>query len=600
MPAARRLGPRICVGTLLAIGCFGGGRGEGPTVRLEATTAGAGSEQVDSATARPIVRGLKGLAGLERTRSLSGPDGACAIELEFAAGTDARAAQGLVRDRLTALRAALPAKVGPTLRIGAVSPPVAVIAVEQNGSEAKSDAEDRLEAALGRAVGVGRVVRLGRPELSVRLSLDPDRLRAFGVSAVDVRRAVETASAEGPASNDATGRLVALERLESVEVAVPAAGQSIRLRDLARTTLEMSRVSTAIVGGRPVTIFVIHATPEARAGEVLAGLRGVLERETQGPKPELALDLTRSGDESRLMCVDMEISPLMLPERTMADLARCEAIVRGTRGVERVVALSEDPFGPRRGGPCLLVRTSLSREDLAAALAKPLAEAVPDARFPIRPATTERGRYPTFVHPFTLAVRGPAGATHEEVAGQARMIVRTAAATPEVANLAVRGASAPRTDPALVLDSDAMKAKGVAASDVIEALARIWPGRIVPSLRLRPRAAGGGFDVEPDVGPWPLPGADDADAIVRGLKAETVSGAGGRAVRLSDVVAFDRRSGPETLERLDDRVVVEITGEPAPGVSAAEAFRALKGAVDVVSAPSGYERIWLRTGTAAD
>jgi HAE1 family hydrophobic/amphiphilic exporter-1 len=180
-----------------------------PVLTVRTTYAGAAATEVSRFVAEPIEQAIGATPGLVELRSVS-RNGEATTTARFAWGTDMRATVLAVRERLDASRSALPEKADrPTLLTSDPGErPIAVLALTSrpagNAGEGGVDlrtlartAADVHARRLEQIEGVASVAVAGAPRDEIRVSLDPDRLRALGLTTADVADAISQQNVTG-------------------------------------------------------------------------------------------------------------------------------------------------------------------------------------------------------------------------------------------------------------------------------------------------------------------------------------------------------------------------------------------------------------------
>ncbi|WP_439643153.1 efflux RND transporter permease subunit [Gemmatimonas sp.] len=180
-----------------------------PVLTVRTVYLGAAAPEVSRFVAEPIEQAIGATPGLVELRSVS-RNGEATTTARFAWGTDMRATVLTVRERLDASRSALPDKAErPTLLTSDPGErPIAVLAMTsrpvaaqgQGGADLRTLARTAAEVharRLEQIEGVASVAVAGAPRDEIRVSLDPDRLRALGVTTDDVAEAIKRQNVTG-------------------------------------------------------------------------------------------------------------------------------------------------------------------------------------------------------------------------------------------------------------------------------------------------------------------------------------------------------------------------------------------------------------------
>jgi HAE1 family hydrophobic/amphiphilic exporter-1 len=192
-----------------------------PVLTVRTTYNGAAATEVSRFVAEPVEQAIGATPGLVELRSVS-RNGEATTTARFAWGTDMRATVLAVRERLDASRGSLPEKADrPTLLTSDPGErPIAVLALTSKATGATNapgqSAVDLRTLArtateiharrLEQIEGVASVAVSGAPNDEVRVSLDPDKVRALGLSTEDVASAIKQQNVTGAAGTIRRGQ----------------------------------------------------------------------------------------------------------------------------------------------------------------------------------------------------------------------------------------------------------------------------------------------------------------------------------------------------------------------------------------------------------
>ena len=240
-----------------------------PVLTVRTTYTGAAAEEVSRFVAEPVESAVAATPGLTELRSVS-RNGEAVTTMRFAWGTDMPTTILTVRERLDQARARLPEGASrPTLLTSDPGErPIAVI-----GLTGLNDlrllgrtATDVHARRLEQINGVASVAVVGAPEDEIRIEVDPEKMRALGLSTNDVATAVQNANANGAGGTIRRGQfrfsvraLTEFRALDEIaETPVGPTSANLRLRDLATvtSTLAEPRTLTRLDGGAAVGLVV--------------------------------------------------------------------------------------------------------------------------------------------------------------------------------------------------------------------------------------------------------------------------------------------------------------------------------------------------------
>jgi HAE1 family hydrophobic/amphiphilic exporter-1 len=177
-----------------------------PQVVVTSNYVGANAAQVESAVTIPLEQSINGVEGSRYISSVSANDGTSAITVTFNTGYDLNIAAVDVQNRVASASGRLPSAVNNTgititkansnfvLVVGFTSPDHSL------SQEFVSNYIDvYVKDALKRVKGVGDVTVFGERKYAMRVWLDPAKLAARGLTALDVTNALSEQNVEIPA-----------------------------------------------------------------------------------------------------------------------------------------------------------------------------------------------------------------------------------------------------------------------------------------------------------------------------------------------------------------------------------------------------------------
>ena len=273
-----------------------------PTVRIATVYPGASAQVVADTVAAPIEQQINGVERMLYMSSTSAADGTYGLVVTFEIGTDLDKAQTLVQNRLSVAEAQLPEEVRRQGLVVSKQSAGILMVVSLTSDDSEHDglfltnyATLRCRDELARTPGVGEVQVFGAGTYSMRVWLDPDKLRAYSLTPQDVARAlaeqnVQVAAGQvgqPPSPGDrpfqltvtATGRLSEAEQFRSVVVKTGTAGQLVYLRDVARVELGgVNYDSFTEQAGREAGALLIFQLPGSNALETARGIKEAMNR----------------------------------------------------------------------------------------------------------------------------------------------------------------------------------------------------------------------------------------------------------------------------------------------------------------------------------
>lgn len=296
-----------------------------PVVRIGASYPGASALTVSQAVATPIEQELNGTPGMLYMESNSSNSGGFSATVTFDVSADADLAAVEIQNRVKLAESRLPAEViqnGITVEKQA---PSQLMTLCLTSSDPKFDeiylsnfATINVLDLLRRIPGVGRVSNIGSRYYAMQIWAMPDRLANFGLTVADLQNALKDQNRESAAGVlgqqpvtglDITipittqGRLSTAKQFEDIVVRANADGSIIRLRDVARVSLEASSYSTESgINGENAAVLGIYMLPGANAMDVAKEVKKAMQEISanfpEGMSYEIPFDMTTYISES--------------------------------------------------------------------------------------------------------------------------------------------------------------------------------------------------------------------------------------------------------------------------------------------------------------
>ncbi|WP_263365266.1 efflux RND transporter permease subunit [Edaphobacter bradus] len=174
-----------------------------PQVVVTSNYIGANSQIVESAVTIPLETAINGVEGMRYMSSTSSNDGTSSITITFRTGYDLSIAAVDVQNRVASAQGRLPATVNTTgITITKANSnfvfAAGVFSRDKRYSQAfiSNYLDVYVKDALKRVPGVGDVLIFGERKYAMRIWLDPSRLAARGLTALDVTNALSEQNVE--------------------------------------------------------------------------------------------------------------------------------------------------------------------------------------------------------------------------------------------------------------------------------------------------------------------------------------------------------------------------------------------------------------------
>lgn len=224
--------------------------------------------EMETQVTQPVEREMAGLPQLAQTRSIT-KLGISIVTLVFADGTDVYFARSQVNERLSSVRDRIPASVGKP-ELGPISTALGEIYMFElkAGTPARSSEELRsivdwqLAPRLRQVPGVIEVVSFGGSAKQYRVTVDPSRLAAHGLSVGDVKAALQ-------ADNRVTGG--GMMEHEGEQIVLRGDARFHGLEDIASTTIRTDEHGVPIRVGH---VADVDTGPSLRQGAMTRDGKG--------------------------------------------------------------------------------------------------------------------------------------------------------------------------------------------------------------------------------------------------------------------------------------------------------------------------------------
>ena len=250
---------------------------DAPFVSVTVTQAGAAPSELETQVTKKVEDAVAGISGVKHITSTV-TEGNSSTTIEFRLETQVDRALNDVKDALARVRQDLPRTIDEPVvqRIEIAGLPIVTYAArapQMSVEELSWFVDDVVARDLQGVKGVAKIERVGGVEREIRVTLDPDRLAAFGVTAADVNRQlrathVDLAGGRGEVgSAEQSIRTLAgtdtLDELADTSIALPG-GRKVRLAELGEVADGHAEMRTfARFDGEPVVAFAISRSKGA-------------------------------------------------------------------------------------------------------------------------------------------------------------------------------------------------------------------------------------------------------------------------------------------------------------------------------------------------
>ena len=271
-----------------------------PVVKISASYPGASAVTVSQAVATPIEQELNGTPGMIYMESNSSNSGGFSATVTFDISADPDLAAVEIQNRIKLAESRLPAEVIQNGISVEKQAPSQLMTICLTSDDPKFDeiylsnfATLNVIDLLRRIPGVGRISNVGGRYYAMQIWVDPAKLANFGLTVQDVQNALKDQNRESAAGVlgqqpvtglditipiTAQGRLSTAGQFEEIVLRANPDGSLIRLRDVARISLEAASYNTESgINGGNAAVLGIYVLPGANAMEVAENVKKEME-----------------------------------------------------------------------------------------------------------------------------------------------------------------------------------------------------------------------------------------------------------------------------------------------------------------------------------
>lgn len=218
-----------------------------PVITVRTNYTGANADVIQSQITEPLEKAINGIEGI-RTIYSSSNQGSSIITVEFNLSSDLEAAANDVRDKVSQAIRQLPQDIdGPPVVTKSDANSDAIISMTfesdtRSHLEVSDYAENVIAQNLQTIPGVSAVQIWGQKRYAMRIRIEPKKLAAYDLTALDIKQALDRENLELPSGKIAgnateltiktSGRLSTVEQFEDM-VVKQSGNDIVRLKDVA-------------------------------------------------------------------------------------------------------------------------------------------------------------------------------------------------------------------------------------------------------------------------------------------------------------------------------------------------------------------------------
>jgi hydrophobe/amphiphile efflux-1 (HAE1) family protein len=280
-----------------------------PLVTIVTPYTGASPGAVETDVTQKIEEAVNTVSGLDTLTSVS-TEGVSLVIAQFDLEVNPDKAAQDIQEHINTVLRDLPPNIRPEVRkADPDAAPVIVLSVKgpqgMSTRELTRFADKSVKQRIERLKGVGQIVILGGQERQINVNLDPIRLAATGVSALEVQRAISTANVNVPGGQLQTGPKNMTLRIEGRAVQADEIGDIIvrqqgehpvRVRDVADLVDSEEDAETAAVrNGIPAIALSVRKQTGTNTVAVVDSVKAAVHELEAKLPPGYSVDIVRDN-----------------------------------------------------------------------------------------------------------------------------------------------------------------------------------------------------------------------------------------------------------------------------------------------------------------
>lgn len=255
---------------------------DNPIISVTCSYAGANADVIENQITEPLEQNINGIPGIRSLTSTS-EQGRSRITVEFDLSVDLETAANDVRDKVSRAQRFLPRDCDPPTvsKADADASPILMVALQSEKRpllELSEIADLTVKEQLQTIPDVSSVSIWGEKKYSMRLWLDPIKMAGFGITPMDVKRAVDKENVELPSGsiegntielNIRTMGLMNTAKMFDDLIVKNEGNQIIRFSDIGRAELGAADIKSYMkMNGVPMVGVVVVPQPGANHIEI--------------------------------------------------------------------------------------------------------------------------------------------------------------------------------------------------------------------------------------------------------------------------------------------------------------------------------------------
>ena len=304
-----------------------------PTISVRTTYTGADAQTVLNSVIVPLEESINGVENMTYMTSQATNDGSASITVYFKQGADADMAAVNVQNRVSQAQALLPAevtRVGVTVTKQQTSNVIMFTLTSKDGRYddefLTNYNEINIIPAIKRINGVGGVMSPGMKTYSMRIWLQPDKMKQYNMMPSDVSAALAEQNIEaapgkfGEQSNASfqyvmryKGRLKTPEEYGDIIIRSDANGQTLRLKDVAKVELGGLDYSVSMKNnGYPSVMGMVQQIAGSNATQIASDVKAELNKQAESFPPGMEYKINMDVTEFLFAAIEEVVFTLVI------------------------------------------------------------------------------------------------------------------------------------------------------------------------------------------------------------------------------------------------------------------------------------------------
>lgn len=274
-------------------------------VTISTIYPGAGPSEIENTVTKKIEDAVSSLENVKKIQSRS-YEGASVVIITFNNNADVDYALNDAQRKINAIRSELPddAKEPSLSKFSLSDLPVAKMGITANLSSAElyTLVDEKIQPAFSRIPGVAKVNIVGGQEREIRVSLDPEKVKAYGLTISAVQQIIQASNMDFPTGNLKTrdnttlirlsGNITSVEQLRNLTIASKN-GRNILLSEVADVQdTQKDAEKIARINSKSTLLLEVQKQSDANAVEVSELVQTkIKEVEKQYKQQNIKIDL---------------------------------------------------------------------------------------------------------------------------------------------------------------------------------------------------------------------------------------------------------------------------------------------------------------------